>query len=92
MNLLCFFTEGYWYLKIIPRKKHRPSIYYADADSRIRISPASIDLSGLLVVPFEDEFYKINTMVINSAFSEVCMTDGEFTLLCDKLTSKMNQQ
>ena len=89
INVLCSYSNGYWFVKIIPRKKHRPNIYAAKEDSRIRISPACIDLSGLLIIPFEDEFRRITAPIIAQAFDEVCLNKTDFELLCNKMAGSV---
>ncbi len=81
MNILCHYEKGNWYLKIIPRKKHRPSIYSAPETEQVRMSPACIDLTGLLVIPFPEDFQRITPEILQTGFDEVCLVDSEFEAL-----------
>lgn len=57
---------------VIPRRAHRPS-FYGDGEGKVRVSPASIDLSGVIVAPVEDDFEnKIDAAVIRRIIEETC--------------------
>ncbi len=90
MNVLATYADDLFYLKVIPRKKHRPDIFYAEDADRIRISPACVDLSGLLVVPFQEDFDRITNEILEIAFNEVCLTDLEFEKLTQQLKNERN--
>ena len=74
MNIVSFYEEKKWNLLIIPRRKHRPVYYFKTNDEQILISPASIDICGLLVAPRIDDLEKVTTDVIKNIFKEVCIT------------------
>jgi len=57
MNILCSYQEELWRLIILPRRKHRPDIYFIEGDDRILISPAAVDIGGLVVTPLEKDSY-----------------------------------
>ncbi len=81
MIVICRYEHDNWYLKIIPRKKHRPAIYSAPESEQVRISPACIDLTGLLVIPFPEDFQRITPEILQMGFDEVCLVDSEFEAL-----------
>jgi len=83
LNIIVYFTGDNWTVHIIPRKLHRPSQYFAEEKKRILLSPASVDLGGVLIVPREEDFEKITADDIRDIFSQVCMDESEI----NKLTS-----
>ncbi len=85
MNILTFFDDTEWKTIIFFRKKHRPDAYFAENDSNILVSPASIDLGGVVIVPLEKDFNKFDKGTIIQIFREVGMGKEEFEYLKTKL-------
>jgi hypothetical protein len=48
------------------------------------VSPASIDLCGVLVVPVKDDFSRIHGDVIERIFEEVSLPPDLFSLALDR--------
>lgn len=76
MNILCRYVGRKYRLTIIPRKKHRPS-FYGDGPGKMLISPASVDLGGVIITPREKDFKAIDEKVLSKVFSELCFTMPE---------------
>ena len=62
---------------VIPRKAHRPSCYFAPEDRAVRISPASVDLGGVFIVPVEADFRRVNAQVLRSTIEETVDTSWQ---------------
>ena len=60
INLLCWKTGNRYYLVLFPRKCHRPTQFYAEGAANILLSPATIDLGGVLITPLEKDFRKLS--------------------------------
>ena len=71
MNLLVWYEACQWIVCIFPRKKHRPSCYYAESEANLLISPASVDLGGVFITPLEKDFEKIIAEDINGILHEI---------------------
>jgi hypothetical protein len=71
LNILCSFQEELWRLIILPRRKHRPEIYFAEGDGRILVSPAAVDMGGFIVMPVEKDFLRVDAQLIEDIFAEV---------------------
>jgi ATP adenylyltransferase/5',5'''-P-1,P-4-tetraphosphate phosphorylase II len=69
MNILSLYSGKKWSVVIFPRHKHRPSVYFAD--DRVVISPAAVDLGGLIIAPMERDFKSINADLVGSIYREV---------------------
>ncbi len=69
INLLGFKNKELTCVAVIPRKAHRPKSYYQQG--RIKVSPATIDIGGVLVVPEENDFEAIAGDEVKKIFSEV---------------------
>ena len=73
MNVLALYEDNRWVIFVFPREKHRPACYVAEGDSNLLISPASVDLGGVFIVPLEKDFMKISAEDIDRILSEVCL-------------------
>ena len=55
---------------IIPRIKHRPDCFFYENDSRLMVSPGSIDLAGVIITPQKEDYEKISSEDILKIFDE----------------------
>lgn len=81
LNILCNFEEGRWRMIIFPRSKQRPSHFFRTDNKQLTVSPASAELGGVLIVPNEEDFRKINSKYIEEIFSEVTISIDHFKIL-----------
>jgi ATP adenylyltransferase/5',5'''-P-1,P-4-tetraphosphate phosphorylase II len=81
MNVMASFNEGIYRLIVFPRKKQRPDCYFRDDDSRLIVSPASVEFGGIFVVPREEDFQKITETDILDIYKEVSMESSFITKL-----------
>ena len=87
LNILARYIDGGWRILVFPRALHRPSQYFADGKENILISPASVDMGGVLITPQEKDFLKIGKADIESILKQVLLPEDQF----DKLTTKLKQ-
>lgn len=71
MNLVSIYDDKKWKLIIFLRKKHRPDFYFADGAKKIVVSPAAVDMSGLIILPREEDLHKLTDLKILDMFREV---------------------
>lgn len=74
VNIFCTTDNGKPEITIIPRRRHRPDFYGEDG---MLISPASIDLAGVIVAPRLTDFKRIDAATINEIYSQLCLTQAE---------------
>lgn len=75
LNIVTWYDNSKWITCIFPREVHRPKCYFAEGDDNILLSPASVDLSGVCVLPLEKDFEKITADDIKAVFKEICVSD-----------------
>ncbi len=86
MNLISFYEEEYgWRVIIFLRAKHRPAVFFAEDESKMLVSPASIDLGGVCVFPREEDFERITKVQISEIFKEVFIDAEKLDSLVRKL-------
>ena len=91
MNIISSYDEEIgWSLIIFIRSKHRPECFYREGSEKILLSPAAIDLGGVLVSPREEDFIKIDKTLLEIIFNEVSFEKEKFSLLADKLKDVLN--
>jgi hypothetical protein len=76
VNVLCSYASGTWRLIVFPRSKHRPKVYDLTAKDQVLISPAAVDLGGLIVTPLEKDFVSVDAKLVEEIFTEVSL-DGQ---------------
>lgn len=85
-NVVAFREEdGSFALVLFPREKHRPEAFHS---GDLRVSPAGIDLSGLLVAPFEADFERLSGDVVEAVFREVTLPEEPFREVVARMESR----
>jgi len=72
LNILAIFKQGEWIIHIFPRTLHRPTQYFETGERQFILSPASVDMGGVLITPREEDFTKISKEDIRDIFNQVC--------------------
>ncbi len=75
INIAALHHDDCWTVYLFPRGKHRPSVFHT---GELTVSPASIDLCGIFVVPLEKDFARISGEDITAIFREVTLPDGQY--------------
>jgi hypothetical protein len=78
INLVVTRDGDRWTVIVFPRGKHRPDRYFAEGDAKLTVSPAAIDLSGVLVVPQPDHFARITSLDVEEIYAEVTLSGKVF--------------
>ncbi len=77
MNVLCSFSGEEWRVILFPRSKHRPDVFFKEGAERIVISPAAVDIGGLIVTPLEKDFKTVDASRVESIFQEVSLPPAD---------------
>jgi hypothetical protein len=85
VNIAVFHERDQWVTYLFPRGKHRPAVFHT---GELTVSPASIDLCGIFVVPIARDFEKITGDAIAAIFREVTLPDDQFREVADKLETE----
>jgi ATP adenylyltransferase/5',5'''-P-1,P-4-tetraphosphate phosphorylase II len=83
LNVLCWREINDWVLVILPRQAHRPWQFDAGAPEKIVLSPASVDLGGVLITPRKEDFDKLDIETVQDIFSQVCIDDESWKKLVE---------
>jgi hypothetical protein len=77
LNILAYFENDEWLIHIFPRILHRPGQYFESGDKQILLSPAAVDMGGVLITPREEDYLKISREDAVDIFRQVCMNPAE---------------
>jgi hypothetical protein len=73
MSLAGFHDGNKWRLMVFPRAKHRPDAFFRQGADRVAVSPAVIEMGGVLVTPMEKDFECLDVSVVEGIFKEVSL-------------------
>ncbi|OPX98980.1 MAG: hypothetical protein A4E62_00457 [Syntrophorhabdus sp. PtaU1.Bin002] len=76
INVAVLHADHDWRLLIFPRRKHRPEAFFRSGDDRIAVSPAVIEMGGVLVTPFQRDFERLDEDTVKDIYCEVSL-EGE---------------
>lgn len=63
---------------VVPRRAFRPWQYEADGDRRIMVSPATVEVLGIFVLPRREDYEKMSEADVDNIVEQVCYaTDTE---------------
>ena len=73
LNLVATHDAHGFTVYLFPRAKHRPACYFAEGENQLTVSPAGIDLTGILVVPNPDHYARISAEDIEKIYAEITL-------------------
>lgn len=71
MNVLGLLDNEKWITFVLPRIAFRPWQFYAPADEQLLISPAAIEMAGILITPVEEHFNKVTRDLIPAIYAQI---------------------
>jgi hypothetical protein len=92
LNSLCWYAENIWRVLLFPRALQRPWQYFAEDPEKIVISPAAVELGGIIVLPREEDFHKIRVGDLISVFNQITLPEGDFKVLKDKIIAGLSTE
>jgi hypothetical protein len=74
-NLLAHFDAERYNVLLFPRAAHRPACYFATGADRIRVSPAILEMCGIMVVTEPQDFDRIDADIARAIYEEVSVAN-----------------
>lgn len=81
INLMATVREGKTRIYVFPRSKHRPESFFKTGEAQRMISPAALDLAGIVVAPRRVDFDRLTDSELGGIFSEVTIGTSQFETL-----------
>jgi SpoIID/LytB domain protein len=85
MNVLAWFQDTEWQVVVFPRKAHRPSCYREEGDGKRLISPASVEMGGLIVAARLEDFERLTEAEIRRILEEVSWSEASVSALSESI-------
>ncbi len=77
INIVGFLQAKRLCLVVFPRRKHRPDAFFKSGEEQISISPAVVEMGGILVTPLRRDFERLDKNLVEAIFEEVSMERGQ---------------
>ena len=74
MNVLCWWEKGFWRIAFFARGELRPSCYIAQGAEHFTISPACVEMGGLVITPVEDDYLRLQAKDVKKIFDDVSIS------------------
>lgn len=86
MNVIVQYRPGEGYVTfVIPRAVHRPACYYSEGNGQRVVSPGSLDMAALMIMPREDDFLTMTADEAMAILREVAITHEDAEAVADKI-------
>ncbi len=85
MNVICSYRNNSWRVIVFVRSKHRPAVYFNEGEAKVLISPASVDIGGLIVTPMEKDFRLVDSAMVKGIYQEVSVSQDIISSIIEKL-------
>ncbi len=85
LNILTSYDEGKWLVHLFPRTLHRPSQYFESGETQIVLSPAAVDMGGVMITPREEDFIRITKDMAGNIFGQVCANPRDVLMVINEL-------
>ena len=85
LNVVVHGRDGIIKVIFVPRSKHRPGIYFAGEKERMLISPAAVELSGVMVSARGEDFERLDEEMISRILDDVLLGEDELKNLAGQL-------
>lgn len=73
---------------VFPRRKHRPDCYSKEGDEQYLISPGALDMGGLLILPRQTDFERIDERLLMEVMKEVVLPTEAMQEVTEKIRNK----
>ncbi len=89
LNLLAFSENNEFRVLLFPREKQRPCQYFLDNENQLLMSPASVEMGGLAILPRKEDFEKITAEDLIDIYKQVSLNDAAFDQLKQEIAHEI---
>lgn len=75
LNIICCRAPKEWRTFIFPRGSHRPSQFFLEGTNQILLSPAAVEMGGVVSCPRAEDFEKLDSKLITDIFRQVSVSN-----------------
>ena len=88
MNIVAWRSEEDFVSVVFPREKHRPDCYSAEGEAQCLVSPGSLDMAGLMILPRQSDFEGMTAERAKAILREVSLSDETMKDVVKRLRNK----
>ena len=88
MNIVAWRNGEAFISVVFPREKHRPDCYSAEGEAQCLVSPGSLDMAGLLILPRQSDFEEMTTERAKAVLREVSLSDEMMVEVVKRIRNK----
>ena len=88
MNIVAWRNGDAFISVVFPREKHRPDCYSAEGEAQCLVSPGSLDMAGLLILPRQNDFEEMTSERAKAVLREVSLSDEVMAEVVKRIRNK----
>ena len=88
MNIVAWRNGEAFISVVFPREKHRPDCYSAEGEAQCLVSPGSLDMAGLLILPRQSDFEGMTAELAKAILREVSLSDEVMAEVVKRIRNK----
>ena len=88
MNIVAWRNGDAFISVVFPREKHRPDCYSAEGEAQCLVSPGSLDMAGLLILPRQSDFEGMTSERAKAVLREVSLSDEAMAEIVKRIRNK----
>ena len=88
MNIVAWRSGEAFISVVFPREKHRPDCYSAGGEAQCLVSPGSLDMAGLMILPRQSDFEGMTARLAKAILREVSLSDEAMKDVVKRLRNK----
>jgi hypothetical protein len=73
INVIGHYGNEEFRIAVFPRRAHRPAAFFRNDTERIMVSPAVMEMGGVIVTPSEIDFDRLDAETVESIYREVSL-------------------
>ena len=88
MNIVAWRNGDAFISVVFPREKHRPDCYSAEGEAQCLVSPGSLDMAGLMILPRQSDFEGMTSERAKAVLREVSLSDEAMAEVGKRIRNK----
>ena len=88
MNIVAWRNGDAFISVVFPREKHRPDCYSAEGEAQCLVSPGSLDMAGLLILPRQSDFEGMTSERAKAVLREVSLSEEVMAEVVKRIRNK----
>jgi hypothetical protein len=91
LNIIANYALNKWIIFVFLREKHRPYCYGTEGDRSFVISPATVEMGGIIITPLEKDFLKITGDDIFKIITDVSISKNNFNQIIENIKRELGE-